>query len=213
MTHTQDAAKALRQASEWRLLSMLFSRPAGAWRRDLGSAADECEDPELRTACAAALEQASERAYDSIFGPGGPAAPREASYRTTLQLGYLLAEIEAHYKAFGYQPDPQEPADHVAVETDFLSFLKAKEALAVAAGRPEEADVACQAAKSFLAEHLRMLAEPLCRSLENSGLDYLRSASQRLLGIAGPRPALQGDEPTADLVQIDSASFSCGTSA
>lgn len=205
-----EALDALREASEWRLLSALFSRPTAIWRREVSAAGEECSHPELRGASAVALEEASEGVYHSIFGPGGPAAPREASYRTTLQLGYLLAELEAYYGAFGYQPDPEEPVDHVATEIDFVAYLRIKEAIALAHGELEELDVVRSAAETFLADHLSAIAEPLCESLQHSGLAYLQQASRLLLDRVGPSRAAVGPDIADELVQIEDASFSCG---
>lgn len=208
-----EALDALQQASEWRLLGVLFSRPTTDWRREVEAACEECSDAGLRQAAAAALKEAAEGAYYSIFGPGGPAAPREASHRTTLQLGYVLAELEAYYGAFGYQPDPHEPIDHVATEIDFIAFLRLKEALARAGGQPDEANIARLAAESFLGDHLSAIAEPLHESLSHSGFDYLSQASQELLSRVGPPHKAHGPEVAADLVQIEDASFACGSSS
>ena len=208
-----EVCDGLREASEWRLLSALLSRPTAAWRREMAAAHEECSHPDLREASRVALEEAAEGAYHSIFGPGGPAAPREASYRTTLQLGYLLAELEAYYGAFGYQPDPHEPIDHVATEIDFVAFLRLKEALAQARGQLDEANIARSAAEAFLADHLSAIAAPLHESLRHSGLDYLSQASQELLARVGPPRTKPGPEVAADLVQIEDASFACGPSS
>ena len=205
-------AAGLRQASEWRLLAALFSRPTADWRSEIAAARDECADAELRDACTAALDEAAEGAYYSIFGPGGPAAPREASYKSTLQLGYLLAELEAYYGAFAYQPDPLEPIDHVATEVDFIAFLRLKEALARAHGQVDAADVALSGAETFLADHLSAIAEPLCKSLQSSGFVYLQQASQQLLARVGPPVTPAGSALGPELVQIEDASFACGSS-
>lgn len=212
MTHgtKHGIAEDLRRAAQWRLLGALFCRPTPDWRRELAAAGQECSDDALRDACTAALDEAAEGGYHSIFGPGGPAAPREASYRTTLQLGYLLAELEAYYAAFAYNPDPHEPIDHVATEIDFVAFLRLKEALARVHGELDEAEVARSAAETFLADHLSAIADPLCRSLRHSGVAYLQQASQLLLDLVGPSRVIAGPPASAELVQIDDASFSCG---
>ncbi len=207
-----EVSDALRLASEWRLLGALFARPTASWRRELTAAREECSNADLRQAAGAALEQAAEGVYHSIFGPGGPAAPREASYRTTLQLGYLLAELEAYYGAFAYEPDSHEPIDHVAAEIDFVAFLRLKEALARANGRLDEADIVRSAVEAFLAEHLSAIAEPLCKSLQHSGFAYLEQASQLLLQRVGPPRATAGPALADELVQIEDASFACGAS-
>jgi hypothetical protein len=44
------------------------------------------------------------------------------SYHQTVQLGYLLSELQAYYSAFAFQPLTNEPPDHVSVETGFIAF-------------------------------------------------------------------------------------------
>ena len=57
----------------------------------------------------------------------------------------------------------------------------------------EEAEIVAQAARDFVAEHLAMMAQPLARSLESSGIGYLARAGQSLLARVGPRPTTTGE--------------------
>lgn len=175
----------LRQAAEWRLLSLLFECPSPAWRRDLEAIAPEIASAELRQAAASALTEATEGRYHSTFGPGGPAPAREASYRNTLQLGHLLAELEAYYQAFGFQPARKEPPDHVAMESAFVGYLRLKQAYALACGDSERAQLTEEAATRFLSEHLATFAAPLATALQSSDTTYLRLAGKALLERAG----------------------------
>lgn len=189
----------LQEAAEWRLIGLLFECPAPGWVKEAKSLALELEDPLLGQATEEALREGSEGLYHSIFGPGGPAPPREASYQDTVQLGYLIAEIESYYNAFAYRPRCAEATDHVATESGFVSYLKLKRAYALADGRMEEAAVSGEAASRFVEDHLSMMAEPLAASLSQSGVAYLRDAAQALLARTGPRrtlPVLQ--EPVVD---------------
>ena len=206
-----QVAALLRDAAEWRLLALLFRRPSPEWREELRAGAAELTDPALARAAEAALDEAEDGVHFSIFGPGGPAPPREASYRTTLQLGYVLAEIEAYYGAFGFAPPDGEPPDHVAVEAEFVSYLRLKEALAHAAGDDERASIAAAAARDFLGEHLSRVAQPLSEGLPHSGVSYLALAAQALAERTGPAPPAY--EPAADLVQIEDAVVQCGEGA
>jgi nitrate reductase assembly molybdenum cofactor insertion protein NarJ len=204
------AAQLLREAANWRLLSTLFSRPREGWRRELASAGGETSDLLIESACAAALNEASEGSYHSIFGPGGPAAPREASYRTTLQLGYVLSALEAFYNAFGYSPNAEETPDHVSVETDFVAYLFVKEALARSQESFDEAETAAEARASFLEAHLSYMAEPLHRSLTHSGVRYLETAAAALLARLGSATVETNQkDAAADLVKIEDAALSC----
>ncbi len=181
----------LRQAAEWRMISLLLECPAAGWREKVAALAPEVADPDLAAAAEAAQEEASEGIYHSLFGPGGPVAPREVSHRRLVEFGSLLAELEAQYEAFAYRPQTAEPPDHVCVEAGFIAYLRLKEAYALACGDPERAAVAAEAAGRFLEEHLSAVAGPLASALECSGLRYLEAAGRALLRRVPPaKPAL-----------------------
>jgi len=178
----------LHEAARWRLLGRLFECPTEAWRRDLATLAREVDDEALRRAAEAAVVTATEGQYHSVFGPGGPAPPREASYHDTLELGSLMSALAAYYDAFGYRPVTIEAPDHVAVEAGFLAYLRFKEAYAVANGDAEHATTTAQAAQQFRADHLAMIAAPLATVLADSEIDYLVQASELLASRAGDPP-------------------------
>jgi nitrate reductase assembly molybdenum cofactor insertion protein NarJ len=187
---TLDArvAAGLREAAAWRLLGRLFECPSPAWRDEIEALAREIDDPPLREAASEGCRQGCEGRYHTVFGPGGPAPPREVSYRDTLELGTLMADLAARYDAFGYRPRTPEPPDHVAVEVGFLAYLALKEAYALASGAVEQAALARRAAECFRAEHLAMMAEPLAGLLHGSGISYLARAAAILAERVGPRP-------------------------
>ena len=178
----------LREAAEWRLTGLLLECPSPAWRERLEALAPEVEDADLREAARLAQEQASEGLYHSTFGPGGPAPPREATHRDTLQLGYLMSELEAFYTSFGYRPEAAsfEPPDHIAVETGFVAYLKFKEAFAAACGDDDAAGMARAACAEFTAEHLASTAAPMSTMLAASGVPYLEATGRALARRAGP---------------------------
>jgi nitrate reductase assembly molybdenum cofactor insertion protein NarJ len=180
--------KLLSEAAEWRLLSILFEYPSAGWKERLCAVAADVTDGVLLQAAGWAKEQASEGMHHSIFGPGGPVSPREATYSNGVQLGYLMAELNAFYAAFGYSPRTAEAADHVAVETGFLAYLRLKQAYASASGSEAEALIAQEAAAEFLEQHLRSLAEPVASGLESVAPPYLALAGRALLDRAGTRP-------------------------
>lgn len=193
----------LRQASEWRLISLLLECPGAGWREKVAALAPEVADPDLAAAAQAALVEATEGAYHSLFGPGGPVAPREVSHRRLVEFGSLLAELEAHYRAFAYQPQTPEPADHASVEAGFVAYLRLKEAYALACGDAERAQVTAEAAERFLEDHLGPLAAPLAAALESSGLPYLEGAGRAL--------RRRVPVPTSSLPMLPEAeTFCCG---
>ena len=176
----------LEEAASWRLLGLLFECPSARWQEQVAALAGEVGDAELRAAAEAAAE-ASEGLYHSIFGPGGPAAPREVSYRNSVELGYLLSEIESYYAAFAFRPETTEAPDHIAVEAGFIGYLRLKEAYALAGGDHERAAVTASAARTFIEEHLGAIAGPLAAALSQSGVRYLELAGKALARLAGAK--------------------------
>ena len=91
----------------------------------------------------------------------------------------------------------------MAVEAGFVAYLKLKEAYARATGDDEHAAVTSEAAHQFINEHLSAMTEPLARSLEHSGVEYLALAGKALWARVGspqdktPKqnlPIFSGDE-------------------
>jgi nitrate reductase assembly molybdenum cofactor insertion protein NarJ len=206
----ENQNRLLAEALEWRLISLLFYRPTPGWRREVSELAAITPDACLKLAAESAETEASEGLYHSIFGPGGPAPPREVSYCQMVQSGQLLAELSAYYDAFAYSPRVGEPLDHVSVESDFIAYLRVKEAYAVACGDLQRASVAAEAAEHFISEHLSDIAEPLANSLEHSGVSYLANAGVALARRAGPPRTKAAGLPV--LQDTDDSAFQCGES-
>lgn len=204
----------LRDAAEWRLISLLFDCPVGDWQAQVKTLAAEANDPQLRTAAEFARAEAGEGLFHSIFGPGGPAPGREVSYRGWVEPGYLLSELSSFYDAFSYEPATSEVLDHVTVETGFIAYLKLKELYALECGDNEKAEIASNASTKFIDEHLSKFAEKLSRLLASSGLEYLELAGAALFARVGPDkdrskqiylPVLEAQE--------DELMFECGGAA
>jgi len=198
----------LSEAAEWKLLALLLSCPQGDWRPQVALLAEETSNVPLQQAAQLMAEQASEGLYHTTFGPGGPAAPREVSHREYMIPGASLAELAAYYEAFAVCPATDEPPDHVAVECDFLAYLRVKESYALARDNQEQATVAAEAARSFARDHLANIAQPLFSSLMDSGIEYLRLAAQELLHRVGTIPNA-GTSPGIPLPVLTAASPDC----
>jgi nitrate reductase assembly molybdenum cofactor insertion protein NarJ len=175
-----------------RVLGRLFECPSPAWRADVDGLAREMDAGDLRMAAEDACASATEGVFHSVFGPGGPAPPREVSYHDTLELGTLMADLASQYEAFGYRPVTDETPDHVSVEVGFVAYLHLKEAYALAIGDEEAAGLARRTAERFEREHLAMLAEPLAGLLSASQVPYLARAAGLLASRVGPRPKAAG---------------------
>jgi hypothetical protein len=173
------ARSLLHEAATWRLLGLLFERPRPAWRADVVKLATEVEDEEVRAAAGEA-EQTTEGTYLRRIGPGAVASPREVGYRTFDDPGWVLADVNRYYEAFGFRPSVEDPPDHVAVETAFVAFLFLKEAYARAGGDPDGERTAREARERFVAEHLATLAAPLAERLADGSGDALLAAARAL---------------------------------
>jgi nitrate reductase assembly molybdenum cofactor insertion protein NarJ len=182
----ERALPLLREAAHWRLISMLLACPQDDWRSHVTALAAEVTDEQLQQAATAMAEEASEGLYHTTFGPGGPAAPREVSHREYIVPGPSLSDLVAFYNAFAFCPATNEPPDHVAVEADFIAYLRLKEAYALARGDQEQACIAADAARRFLEDHLSSIAAPLAQSLAASGITYLQLAADALFSRVGP---------------------------
>jgi nitrate reductase assembly molybdenum cofactor insertion protein NarJ len=190
--HTLDeqTRSLLRESAAFRMLARLFECPDADWRAELERLSRELADPELRAAVDAIDDTATPAQYYSVFGPGGPAPPREASYYQSLELGSLMSELSRFYDAFAYAPRSAEVPDHVSIEAGFVSYLKFKEAYARARGDDDGANVVSDAATRFMREHLSRLALPLATLLATSHLAYLHHASRLLAARVGAPPAV-----------------------
>jgi nitrate reductase assembly molybdenum cofactor insertion protein NarJ len=200
MTRDLHVSGLLCDATEWRLLALLLSRPRAGWRDEVRTLARETSDALLRRGSAEA-EAASEGAYHALLGPGGPASPREAAYLGFGDPGRLLADLAARYAAFGFAPRGEEPDDHVAVECDFVSYLFLKEVYALCAGSSGNADVAHDARARFLSEHTAVAGRGLAANLPAGAPPYLRAAAEALVArlpeVTLPQRATPEDEALA----------------
>jgi len=186
-----EAREQLHEATSWRLLGLLLSRPRDGWREEVGALALEAEDDALRSAAGACAE-ASEGAYHALLGAGAPASPRQAAHSGWRDPGRILADLAARYQAFAFDPFAEEPADHLSVECDFVAWLWLKEAYASASGQAEAADVTRQARVDFLAEHLAAAGRGFAGRLPEGAPAYLLHAARALvarLPEAPPEPA------------------------
>ncbi|MBK8150907.1 MAG: molecular chaperone TorD family protein [Acidobacteria bacterium] len=205
-----DVTELFGEAAEWRLISLLFECPVGDWQAQVTGLAAEIADPQLKSAAEFAVKEASEGLYHSIFGPGGPAPAREVTYRSWVQPGYLLSELNAFYDAFGYQREMRETPDHIAVETGFMAYLKMKEAFAQVTDNAENADVTASAARTFNREHLAKMTEQIAKSLSFSGIEYLALASSSLLKRVGHDRDKKKRQILPVLGEADDSFFECG---
>jgi nitrate reductase assembly molybdenum cofactor insertion protein NarJ len=206
---TDHELRLAHESAEWRLIAQLFECPSDLWRKQISALAKEVADTELKSAVEDALQQANEGLFHYTFSPGGPAPVREASYHQTVELGYLMSELQAYYNGFAFQPRTAEPPDHISVEAGFVAYLKLKELYAVRCGEENRAATASESAHRFMQDHLANFAQPLYLLLQDSGITYLSKAAAALArrvgppsGASVPLPIVQGEQAEED--------FGCG---
>ena len=147
----------LAQAAAWRLASLLVERPRPPWRNALAQLSPDVREAQL-AACIAYADQASEEFYRELFDPGGMISPREVSYCAFDDPEEVMAELEFFYRAFSFQPQREDPIDHVSVEADFVGYLFLKEAYARLSGNSETIGITKDARKRFAKGHLSRCA-------------------------------------------------------
>jgi nitrate reductase assembly molybdenum cofactor insertion protein NarJ len=198
---TEGELKLAREAAEWRLLSLLFECPRELWKLQISALAQEVADPDLKSAVEHGCQEADEGLFHYAFGPGGPAPVREATYHLSVELGYLMSELQAFYNAFAFRPRTAEAPDHVSVEVGFVAYLKLKKLFALRCGDENAAATASESTQRFVQEHLANIAQPLSDRLQESGITYLAKAASALsrrvgppITVTTPFPILQNDE-------------------
>lgn len=171
----------LGEAAAWRLAGLLFERPVPGWHERVIDLAVEVEQPALRDAVNAA-QSAVEGHYLALFGPGGPASPREAAYVGLGDPGRSLAEVRAFYEAFSYHPSTEDPPDHLSVAAGFVGYLRLKEAFALGLGNDEAAGTVREARERFEREHLVRITVPLSRKLKEHAPGSVWEAAAAWMG-------------------------------
>lgn len=203
------AAELLAEASDWRLLGLLFERPRGAWWTTVAELAAASTDELLRGAGELA-RAGDELLYLGLLGPGGPVSPREAGYRRTSDPARSLSEIRAFHAAFAFEPEREDPIDHVGVLCAFVGWMRLKEAFAVANDDREAVEITRAAADRFVREHLAPCAEPLLARLEAFDCGYLVPAARALVARTGPRPKDAEGDWVPQGLGVDDPSMTCG---
>jgi len=199
------SADLLAEAAQWRLLALLLSRPTPDRRQAVQEVATEINDPGLAAAARAWCGHASEGAYLHVLGPGGLVPAREVAYRPFADPGWLLADISRSHRAFGFHAHAEEPPDHIAVLTDFVSYLLLKEAYARECGNADAAEVTSRARERFITEHLAPVAALVAERLDASGATEW-SATAHLLAAKAPAPS----PATVDARSDDAEVLRCG---
>lgn len=185
--HPSSVKDLLLEASEWRILSLLLSRPSRETRIELADLVRDSVPPRMREITYAWCDNATEGAYLQLLGPGGLVPARAVAYRPFADPGWILADLARYHRAFGFHTTAEEPPDHVAVVADFVSYLFLKQAYARESGDEDAVTVTREATERFVEEHLSPMALRLAERLDARGAtDW--GAAAHLLAERAPAP-------------------------
>ncbi|MCL5236513.1 MAG: molecular chaperone TorD family protein [Nitrospirae bacterium] len=118
-----------------------------------------------------------ESEYLRIFDIGGIISPYETEYlREKLsRKPFELADISGFYNAFGFDlsddGSSREPADHIAVELEFMAIMELKEVYAMKTRREENRMIVRDARVDFLRAHLARWGFYYCRQIRELECD------------------------------------------
>lgn len=203
-SRVSSAIDLLSEASQWRLLSLLLSRPTAERKREVRQLIGEQTAPRLGEIARAWCDNADEGSYLHLLGPGGLVPARAVAYRPFADPGWMLADIGRYHQAFGFKPTTEEPADHIAALADFVAYLLLKEAFG-REGDDELAEITHSSMERFIDEHLVPVAARIADRLEGCGAtDW--SAAAHLLAEKIPAPP-----PAADVPDRNDDDSPCGT--
>ncbi len=147
------------------------------------------------------------REHHRLFGLllGKTAPPYETEFcRSTLTFyrSQQLADIAGFYRAFGLEPNRQQPErqDHISVELEFMARLIQKELFAASeADLYEKAGLCREAQAKFFEAHLAWWAPAFAELLRRGSVDGLYAAIADALACFVPvERALLGIRPAQD---------------
>jgi nitrate reductase assembly molybdenum cofactor insertion protein NarJ len=144
-----------------------LERPRNGWYQEIQKLSAEVSDTQL-CGCASQANQASEERYHQLFGPGGAISPREVSYSGFEDPGRLMAELNAFYRAFAFEPRREESVDHLSVEAGFVGYLLLKEAYSHMREDDESAAITRSARRRFMEEHLQRCTRGMSERLSDA---------------------------------------------
>lgn len=185
MDTNDESAGLIRRAALLRLLAAGFLYPDAALKQRLlqdiaAMLVDNAATPALATlerAWAMADEESLTDEYSRVFIGGDAVVLHETTYSGTGRCTEL-ADINGFYLAFGFdlREGQHEVADHLGVQLEFYSLLLLKQAYALEQGWPDKFEIARDAAKSFLTDHLGRWVDKVCeRAIERQAAPIYRT--------------------------------------
>ena len=80
-------------------------------------------------------------------------------------MGETTMEVLKFYQDAGLQVEEREPADHIAIELEFMSYLHDREATALQRGSAEEAERYAKLRRKFFSTCLNPWVDEFCRTV------------------------------------------------
>ncbi len=190
-----ELKEALQDSTRWRLAAVLLAPPGPDLADQIERLGDLLGGPVrgLATEVAALARQDADlaAAYHRLLGPGGACPPAESDHdpAASCNKGPLIADVQAFYRAFGFDPASEwrECPDQVAVECAFYSYLHFKYAQALFAGLSKPAEVTRKAIADFWSDHLGRLWPGFLDRLEEvaRGHPFYERVCRLLRSLAG----------------------------
>jgi DMSO reductase family type II enzyme chaperone len=160
--------RALSRAAVYRVLAAAFAYPEPGHADEvarLAASAVTGAPAAVRSALAELARRLEPRdaealaeQYVALFDRQVACPPYEGAYGLPRMSGKAmqLADIAGFYTAFGMTATGRQPdaEDHIGAELEFMSALALKEAWALAEGHADNAEVARDAQRAFVDEHL-----------------------------------------------------------
>ena len=185
MDTNDKSAGLIHRAALLRLLATGLVYPDAALKQRLlqdiaAMLVDKAATPALATlerAWAMADEESLTDEYSRLFIGGDAVVLHETTYSGTGRCTEL-ADINGFYLAFGFdlREGQHEVADHLGVELEFYSLLLLKQAYALEQGWQDNFEIARDAAKTFLADHLGRWVDKVCeRAIEREAAPIYRT--------------------------------------
>ncbi len=111
---------------------------------------------EASTSGVASLQSAHRVLFPAVESQDAPSYQTAYSKRDVFRQGQVMADVAGFYRAHGLNVggSTKDRPDGIGPELEFLGFLAAKQAHAMASGRPDMAELCADTQKSFLRDHL-----------------------------------------------------------
>lgn len=157
---------------------------AGVW---IGSDATSTAIAEVLACVAAASRDETASYHGRLFTliESRDCPPYETAYETrdVFRMTNVMADVAGFYAAHGLVIGgvERERPDHILAECEFMSFLATKEAVALEAGRSEDAAECRRSAAVFLRDHLGRFGEAFGGRTAACAESPLHAAAGRLL--------------------------------